>query len=271
MTCAYQNFVKALINTSRTLDAISFFRPSYNFNFQDEVPTWAPDLRRPVGGCMPIGSPVQAGVAERQQLSEKFMPLRLRGTIVGHIGQSFDHAECVKGLDRVRLDDLEELGLYRNGTPSTTLSSQLWDVGQPTDTILLSAGYAIFEVFVSAHARDNLGLDPAVTVIFASRDVQAGDLVICAYGGLHPFVVRANPALKLDDGTMMQQFFGPSVVWIQYSPNSRSKLIPGIGGVLQGAGTTDKLSMELGWRRWKPAARVMNERSLGKEEDFQLF
>lgn len=270
----YQNFVKALINRSSTLDPLSFFRPSYKLDLSSGLPTWVSDLRRPEGGCVAIGPSTVVGAAETQQLADHFVPLYLKGTRLGRIGQQIESDQRVKDLDRVRLDDLVGLGLYNNmpasGGQISGCNSDLWEVGQPMDTILLSMGYALFEVDVSEHARENLGLDTDLVVTIASRDAQVGDMVICAYGGFHPFVLREDIAFKADDGSMMQQFLGPSVVWNQWAL-SQDKVEPPIGLLAEGVTTTDRVAMKLGWRRWKPTPKVMNERLLGREEEYRIF
>lgn len=50
----YQNFIKDLINTSRTLEVLSFFRPNYDIP-TSELPSWVSDLRKPEGGCLARG------------------------------------------------------------------------------------------------------------------------------------------------------------------------------------------------------------------------
>lgn len=270
MSSAYQNFIKALINTSRTFDSLSFFRPNFEFDPQSTLPAWMPDLRKPVSGCLATSSPRNVGLAEVQQLSDEFRPLRLRGTVLGHIGQGLDASDSVQDLVRVRLDDLEEVGIQTNEEVSTRLLSPIWQVGEPLDTIVTSAGYGVFELMPTAHAREDLFLDTDMTVVFASRDAQAGDLVICAYGGFHPFVIRTNPLFQLPDGTKMQQFVGPGIVWKQASVREGHG-VSSTRELLHRPSSTDEVAANFEWQRWRPSSRVMNDRLLGEEEDFSLF
>lgn len=267
VSCAYQNFLKALINTSRTLDPLSFFRPNFSFDTQSTLPAWMPDLRKPVSGCLTISSPAFVGIAEQQQLSNTFVPLRLIGITLGHIGKLLDFDSCVKDLNRVRLDDLEELGIHTSESMETVSLDQLWQNSEPLNTILIAAGYAIYELSPTTHAREKLGLDTDIVAIFASRDAQAGDLVTCTYGGFHPFVLRSDPTFQLQDGTIVHQFIGPSIVWNQHTGDASHASSPEL---LRMPTVTDRTAMKLGWRRWRPSAQVMNNRLLGEEEIFNI-
>lgn len=63
ISMVYQNFVKGLNNTSKTLEVLSFFRPNYKMPTSG-LPTWVSDLRKPEGGCLAAGHISLVGFAE---------------------------------------------------------------------------------------------------------------------------------------------------------------------------------------------------------------
>ncbi|KAK5079538.1 hypothetical protein LTR24_009168 [Lithohypha guttulata] len=151
------------MRSSRWTTSCRYGVPSYKLDLASGLPNWVSDLRRPIGGCVAIGNPTVVGAAEKQQLADHFVPLYLKGTRLGRIGQQIKSDQRVMDLDQVRLDDIVELDLYNNSPASAdqilSLNPHLWEVGERMDTILLGMGYALFEVDVSGHARENLGLD----------------------------------------------------------------------------------------------------------------
>lgn len=267
----FQNFVKALINTSKTLEALSFFRPTYKLHPTLELPTWVSDLRKPEGGCLAVGSVAEVGVAKIQTLTDAFYPLYLQGTVLGRIRRNITDDHRVQDLLRVQLDDIQPLDLFQHENLPKRKLDTLWSVGMPMDHILSGMGYGMFEVEISNSNSTALDLDCKLVVVQATQDAQIGDLVICAYGGFHPFVIRTDSALKLDDGTKIQQFCGPSVLWTGLKVDCTRSRISEDNALDNNLGVTDNIAEGIGFRRWKPSAKIMNERLLPNEEEFRIF
>lgn len=257
----YQNFIKGLINTSKTLEVLSFFRPNYDLT-SSGLPTWVSDLRKPEGGCLARGRLSEVGRAEAQTLSADFSPLRIRGTIIGRIGRNVDDDTRTEELARVQLDDLDPLSLYETEGLQRRSLAKLWDIGEPMDHILGGMGYAMFEVDVCDHARLAIGLDAKFTIIQATRDAEQGDLIVCAYGALHPILLRARMEWVMEDGVSVQKFCGPTVLWQQ---------IEGFRPDIASDSVADHVAASIGFVRWKPLPAIMQARKLGNEKEFLLF
>lgn len=271
VSMVFQNFVKALINTSKTLEPLSFFRPSYRLDPTSELPTWVSDLRKPEGGCLAAGSVVEVGIAEVQTLADDFQPLCLQGTILGQIRSDLTDDPQLQDLLRVQLDDIQPLDLYQHENLPKRKLDTLWSVGQPMDHILSGMGYGMFEIRISEHCREALDLDSDLVVVQATQDARVDDFVICAYGGFHPFVIRTDSTFKLDNGAKIQQFCGPSVLWTSSKAvNGGSKTSENdVSKIAQSF--TDTIAQGLGFTRWKPSKMIMNKRLLPNEETFHIF